>query len=155
MRWSEVAFNGPVAGITPPIQRTQCPGEGCGQWIASEHGLWGSHWKTNACKCVNRTSSAKPESTLVRRWTRQPFGRGHHWVLPVTGPLKPPDFFGLLQNPNLPRARPYTALSDTAAFCPAWLKWIGWAEWRDMQLERGLTVEQLISFKDLPPILLK
>lgn len=150
--WTEDAFNGPVAGIAKPVERFQCPGNGCDQWGGMREAHLVRHWNSKTCKRADRSPNMTLESQTrirVKRWTQLPFGRGHFWVVPVAGPLEPPNPSG--PSRNLPRAKPYAVPSGTAAFRPAWLKRVGWAEWRDSQLEKGLTVEQLTSFKALPP----
>lgn len=155
--WTREDFDGPVAGIADPINRIQCPGDGCHSLFVNYEALR-SHWRKQACKRSNKAQSSQLANvdTLVKIWAQTPFGfgqSGHYLAIPVSGPLESPTMHSAPQDPppERPCAEPYKVPTGTDAYRPPWLERIQWAEWRDEQLKRGLSVEQLVAFKALPP----
>lgn len=143
-------LNGPVHGIGKPQLRYPCPAR-CGHW-AKDPDFSRSHYN-RSCRPKN---TGPPDIDDIRshaHLTQTPFSiyRNMAQVVPVNGPLDDTDQQASSAATSLQAIQRYQVPQGVESFRPPWLRQLGWAAWRDEQIDRGLSMEQLVAFVALPP----
>jgi hypothetical protein len=141
-------FKGPIARIKPAEERYRCLA--CQTLLRKDAKTPAVHWA--GCRQKSPRDGREWKSAVSLEWCQVPFSvlyvgkaRHHHYV-PVDGPSRSP-----APTPKEEPINRYSIPQGLDAFCPPWLSQLGWARWRDKQIERGLTTEKLVSFVSAPP----
>ena len=172
--FDQASLDGPVRGLKDPILTYQCTT--CGSFHKSvgsirchmqTNGRSTCHienrpeHKCDGCGALHSTAESlhthsthscrRVPSTFVGKygevptvWTQAPFSSGKHITrIEVSGPL---DSSTATTSASEVPVQRYVVPDGVNSFCPPWLQKLGWAKWRDTQIQRGMTMSQLTGF---------
>lgn len=141
-------FDGPIAGICPPLECHLCPFPGCKSFCTNMDSVT-SHYKSS-----HRLSGMTFKAAHVNiRWTQYPFiSRGSHSArVEVDNSRGPPPAVPCPQMGHSNSSiRRYVAPQGVAAPGSPWLHHVGWTIWRDGHLEQNHTISSLCDMVTLP-----
>ena len=179
--FDQASLDGPVHGLQDPILTYQCTTCGSlhqtvesirthmknrGKERSMCHGENRPEHQCDGCGALHRTaeslhrhstdSCGRVPPTPVGRlgdvptvWTQAPFLSGKHITrIEVSGPL---DSSAATTSASEVPVQRYVVPDGVNSFCPPWLQKLGWAKWRDTQIQRGMTMSQLTGFAASTP----